>query len=88
MARKKESGALGVKYGFSLRERYVRVLKKRKARYNCPRCGTGFLKRLSIGVWSCRKCGYTFAGGAYEPVTKTGETAARIVSSASKPGFK
>jgi large subunit ribosomal protein L37Ae len=84
MARKKESGALGVKYGFSLRERYVRVLKRRRARYSCPRCDTGVLKRLSVGVWGCRKCNYTFAGGAYEPVTKTGETAARIVSSASQ----
>lgn len=84
MARKKESGALGVRYGFSIRERYIRVLKKRGAKYSCPRCGTGVLKRLSVGVWSCRKCEYTFAGGAYEPVTKMGETAARIVSSASK----
>jgi large subunit ribosomal protein L37Ae len=88
MARKKESGALGVRYGFSLRDRYIRVLKRRKAKYSCPSCGTGILKRLSVGVWSCRKCEYTFAGGAYEPVTKMGETAARIVSSASKPSFK
>lgn len=84
MARKKESGILGVRYGFSLRERYVMVLKKRRARYNCSKCGTGVLKRLSVGVWSCRKCGYTFAGGAYEPITKMGETAARVASSTSK----
>ncbi len=75
--RRKESGALGVKYGFSLRERYMQVLKRRRAVYNCPRCGTGILKRLSVGVWSCRKCEYTFAGGAYEPSTKIGEAAAR-----------
>ncbi len=85
MARKKESAALGVRYGFSLRDRYMQVLKRRKTKYNCPKCGTGVLKRLSVGVWSCRKCRYTFAGGAYEPFTKTGETMARIVSSASKP---
>ncbi|MEM2929485.1 MAG: 50S ribosomal protein L37ae [Thermoproteota archaeon] len=85
MARKKESSALGVRYGFSLRGRYIQVLKRRKAWYNCPKCGTGVLKRLSVGVWSCRKCSHTFAGGAYEPLTKTGETAARVVSSASRP---
>lgn len=80
MARKKESGALGVRYGFSTRKRYMQVLKRRKARYNCPQCSTGLLKRLSVGVWGCRKCDYTFAGGAYEPFTKMGEAAARAVS--------
>jgi len=84
MARKKESSALGVKYGFSVRERHMQVLKRRRAKYNCPRCSTGILKRLSVGVWSCRKCNYTFAGGAYEPSTKTGDAAARSVASALK----
>jgi large subunit ribosomal protein L37Ae len=79
MARKKESGALGVKYGFSLRERYMHVLKRRRARYSCPRCSTGVLKRIGVGIWSCRKCNYTFAGGAYEPFTKMGEAAARTI---------
>lgn len=84
MARKRESGALGIKYGFSVRERHMQVLKRRIAKYNCPSCGTGVLKRLSVGVWSCRKCNYTFAGGAYEPSTKMGDAAARSVGSASK----
>lgn len=85
MVRKKLSGALGVRYGFSLRERYMQVLKKRRAVYPCPRCGTGVLKRLSVGVWSCRKCDYTFAGGAYEPFTKMGEAAARAAGVKASP---
>jgi ribosomal protein L37AE/L43A len=28
-------------------------------------------------VWKCRKCDYTFAGGAYMPVTKLGVVAKR-----------
>ncbi|MGQ9478426.1 MAG: 50S ribosomal protein L37ae [Thermoproteota archaeon] len=86
MARKKESAALGVKYGFTIRERYMQVIKKRRARYACPRCSTGILKRLSVGVWRCRKCAYTFAGGAYEPITKAGEAATRAVVSTSRSG--
>jgi len=35
------------------------------------------VKRWSVGVWHCRKCGFKFAGGAYAPTTKLGEIAAR-----------
>jgi large subunit ribosomal protein L37Ae len=35
------------------------------------------VKRESVGVWKCKKCGYTFAGGAYMPVTKLGVVAKR-----------
>jgi len=28
-------------------------------------------------VWKCRKCGLTFTGGAYTPVTKLGVVAKR-----------
>ena len=33
--------------------------------------------RESVGVWKCRKCSYTFAGGAYTPATKLGVVARR-----------
>jgi len=36
----------------------------------------------SVGVWTCRKCGYTFAGGAYTPFTKIGTIAKRAATSA------
>lgn len=32
---------------------------------------------MSVGVWKCRKCGHTFAGGAYIPSTKLGVVAKR-----------
>ena len=31
----------------------------------------------SVGVWKCRKCNFTFAGGAYTPATKLGIVARR-----------
>jgi hypothetical protein len=30
-----------------------------------------------VGVWRCRKCEFTFAGGAYTPTTKLGVVARR-----------
>jgi len=75
---RKKSAALGVKYGFTIRKRYAEVMTKRHAKYNCPRCHIGKLKRVSVGVWNCRRCGFTFAGGAYEPYTKSGQAAIRI----------
>lgn len=77
---KKISGTLGPRYGFSVRKRYAEVMMRRRAKYSCPRCYVGRLKRLSVGLWKCRKCGFTFAGGAYEPYTKSGQSSIRISS--------
>jgi large subunit ribosomal protein L37Ae len=35
------------------------------------------VKRESVGIWKCRKCGFTYTGGAYTPITKLGIVAKR-----------
>jgi hypothetical protein len=35
------------------------------------------VKRMSVGIWSCGRCGFKFAGGAYVPITKLGQIAER-----------
>jgi len=40
------------------------------------------VKRISVGVWKCRKCGFTFTGGAYTPTTKLGIVAKRVAKGA------
>ena len=74
---------LGTRYGATLRKRYVKVVKEAKKTHKCPQCGVEAVKRESVGVWNCRKCGFTFAGGAYTPVTKLGVVAKRQVKSLS-----
>jgi len=68
---------LGPRYGSTVRKRYVRVTAGLKKAHKCPQCGFVRVKRKSVGVWKCKKCGYTFAGGAYVPVTKLGVVAKR-----------
>jgi large subunit ribosomal protein L37Ae len=79
MAKKKKRDiGLRTMGGATLRKRYARVMKTVKATNKCPSCASPSVKRVSVGLWTCKKCGYRFAGGAYTPSTKLGEAAARV----------
>ena len=67
----------GPRYGSTVRKRYIRVVAGLKKPHRCPQCGLVRVKRESVGVWKCKKCGYTFTGGAYMPSTKLGVVAKR-----------
>ena len=69
---------LGSRYGATVRKRYIKVVKGMKKPHRCPQCGLQRVKRVSVGVWKCRKCGFTFTGGAYTPTTKLGIVAKRV----------
>ena len=73
----------GARYGSSLRKRYIKVVVGLKKPHKCPQCGFMRVKRESVGIWKCKKCEYTFTGGAYTPVTKLGIVAKRAAKSAS-----
>jgi len=53
------------KYGATVRKRYTRVNKVLKAKRKCPSCGSLKFRREAAGVWTCEKCGFKAAGGAY-----------------------
>ena len=72
----------GPRYGATVRKRYIKVITEMKKRHRCPQCGFPKVKRLSVGVWECRKCGFTFTGGAYTPTTKLGVVARRAAKGA------
>jgi len=75
---------LGARYGSTVRKRYAKVVTEMKKPHKCPQCGLPRVERKSIGIWTCRKCGFTFAGGAYTPSTKLGIVAKRAARSALK----
>jgi large subunit ribosomal protein L37Ae len=64
-------GKLGPRYGVRIRRRVQEVEEVQKAWHQCPRCMATSVKRVSAGVWECRRCGLRFAGGAYRPIVTT-----------------
>jgi large subunit ribosomal protein L37Ae len=85
MGRTKKVGStrgLGVRYGSTVRKRYSKVVTEMKKPHRCPQCGFPRVRRVSVGVWGCRKCGFTFTGGAYTPTTKLGIVARRVAKGA------
>jgi large subunit ribosomal protein L37Ae len=80
MVRAKKLGPvarLGVRYGGTVRRRLAEIEIEMKKPHKCPTCGANAVKKVSVGLWGCRKCGYTFTGGAYTPSTKLGDVAKR-----------
>jgi len=73
------AGSFGARYGTVTRRRYAEVVSLARGFYECPRCRFKRVRRQSVGVWSCRKCGLTYTGGAYSPSTKLGVLARRAL---------
>ena len=75
--RKTSATGLGVRYGRTVRKRWMAIVQNLKIKQLCQRCGTRSVLRTSVGIWQCRKCGFTFSGGAYSPTSKMGDVARR-----------
>ena len=71
------SGSFGARYGTVARKRYSTVITELRAAHECPQCHVPAVKRMSVGIWLCGRCGFKFAGGAYVPITKLGQVAER-----------
>lgn len=68
---------LGPRYGATVRKRYMKIIKDLRRPHKCPHCGFLKVRRVSVGIWKCGKCDFTFTGGAYTPTTKLGIVAKR-----------
>lgn len=69
MTRKKFGPAarFGPRYGKKVREKVSEIEKIEKQKHVCPKCNMPYVKRVSSGIWQCKKCGVKFAGLAYYP---------------------
>ncbi|MBI5872300.1 50S ribosomal protein L37ae [archaeon] len=61
----KSAGRFGAKYGKKIRAKIIAVEKEQRKKQKCPYCRREGVKRVSAGIWHCRKCNSRFTGGAY-----------------------
>jgi large subunit ribosomal protein L37Ae len=59
-------GKYGTRYGASLRKIVKKFEITQKAKYTCPACGVTAVKRQAVGIWKCKSCKKSFAGGAWQ----------------------
>ena len=82
MARTKKvgiTGRFGPRYGRKAKRTVKKIEENMKKNHTCPQCDRLAVKRVSAGIWKCRKCDVVFTGGAYVPSTPMGKTAARNI---------
>jgi len=55
----------GARYGRRTKEKLAKIEAIQKGKHKCPYCHALRVKRLSAGIWHCKKCGAKFTGKAY-----------------------
>ena len=68
-------GKYGTRYGGAIRKIVKKFELQQRAKYVCPTCGKQAVRRQAAGIWKCKGCKLTFAGGAYEFATSVATTA-------------
>jgi large subunit ribosomal protein L37Ae len=61
------AGRFGPRYGKKIRKLVSEIEKLQKKRHSCPKCKMPYVKRISTGIYYCKKCKTKFAGRAYYP---------------------
>lgn len=60
----KAAGRFGARYGRRVRTKIAEVEGHQRKKQSCIFCN-GIAKRLSKGIWQCKKCNKKFAGHVY-----------------------
>ena len=61
----KAAGRFGARYGRRVRVKIAEIESIQRKKQICPFCKIGVAKRLSKGIWQCKKCSKKFASHAY-----------------------
>ncbi len=78
------AGRFQARYGVRARSRVRNIEQQQKIYHTCPKCGQQKVKRASTGIWNCKKCGTSFAGGAYIPRTAQGQDVEKTIRGVQK----
>jgi large subunit ribosomal protein L37Ae len=82
----KSAGKFAARYGMKARKRYASIDMAMKKYHECPSCRRPGVKRISTGIWGCRKCSSKFVGGAYLPRTSVAKDSDRVIKSITTEG--
>ena len=74
------TGKYGTRYGQKLRKQVKAFEILQRTRYTCPFCGKAAVRRHSVGIWNCRGCRRSVAGGAWEYSTSASQTAKTTIN--------
>jgi len=61
----KSTGRYGPRYGAKVRTRITKIESKQRKKQICPFCKKTGVKRISQGIWECKKCGKKFASNTF-----------------------
>ncbi len=61
----KSAGRFGARYGKRAKSRLVSIEEKQRKKQKCIFCKKDGVKRVSKGIWNCKKCGKKFASDVY-----------------------
>ncbi len=73
------AGRYGARYSALARKQVATIERVQRAKHTCASCGAQAVRRIHTGIWQCRKCDHTFAGGAYTPQTGGGQSAKKAL---------
>lgn len=62
----KSAKRFGTRYGARNKEKFAVAETMQRKSHICPFCKKEKVKRISAGIWECKKCNLKFAGKAYE----------------------
>ncbi|MDD1705136.1 MAG: 50S ribosomal protein L37ae [Methanoregula sp.] len=82
------AGRFGCRYGRFVRKRVAEIEAISGKLHRCPKCDMESVSRLGTGIWGCRKCGYKFAGGTYQPQTPAMKIVQRAIDRTIAEGRK
>jgi large subunit ribosomal protein L37Ae len=68
------TGKYGTRYGSTLRKLIRKIEVSQHSTYHCAFCGKNTVKRTCVGIWHCKSCRKTVAGGAYTMSTASAVT--------------
>lgn len=70
MVKNPSTKRFGARYGKTVKDKFGVIEQQQRQKYNCPSCSREQVKRVSLGIWQCSKCGTKFASKAYTVAKK------------------